>query len=85
MDFILDLTTECAVLHKASERASVECPPLPLEILAGQPCVNPDELKEGHSLLIMSDDFSESYIRTKVTHVYKHWVFYQPCLITLKE
>lgn len=77
MDFVLDLTTECDAIQRASERTKVECPPLPLEILAGQPCVNPDELKEGHSLLIMSDDFSESLIRAKVTHVYKHWVFWE--------
>lgn len=77
MEYVLDLTAECEAIGRASERASVECPPLPLEILAGQPCVNPDELKEGHSLLIMSDDFSESLIRAKVTHVYKHWVFWE--------
>ena len=77
MDFILDLTAECEALHRASERTSVECPPLPLEILAGQPCVNPKELMEGHILLIMSDDCSESYIRAKVTHVYKHWMFWE--------
>jgi hypothetical protein len=76
MDFILDLTAECEALHRASERTGVECPPLPLEILAGQPCV-PKELKEGHILLIMSDDCSESYIRAKVTHVYKHWMFWE--------
>lgn len=77
MDFVLDLTVECEAIRRASERAGAECPSLPLEILAGQPCVNPEELKEGHSLLIMSSDVSESYIRAKVTHIYKHWVFWE--------